>query len=167
MSATPKVEAPVPVPSLSLGGSEANASKPPDALPKTPSRPSITTPKQPDITETMTVKELKKAYKRAKAEALADPQNASLTKAYADYKARYIRARDKNSSAGSDLAAPPPSTEQPAATSSTSSGATAAAPAASDSMARRLSRNRNRMKVAGSGMAAVMKVKRQSQSIVM
>merc|ERR1711871_274555 len=159
-----RVEAPLTAPSTPVVDKGAVASKAPEVHPKSLSKSYVPTPSQTvsqrNLTETMTVKELKKAYKQAKAEALKDPENTGLAKKYADYKTRYLRAKEMESRLEGGGAAPSSLAQQPAMAPSTKAGSNAAA---ADSMARRLSRNRNRMKAAGTGMAAVLKVKRQSQ----
>jgi hypothetical protein len=168
----------------------------------------------PVNTETLTVKELKKIYKRAKSDAQANPGDASKAKTYADCKARYVRAKEKEAEkevSGPGASTPSQNIKKPIVSASGGGSGEAQAgrstsnlpsewsevvdpstgqtyfynketgatqwtrptnqPGSGDgvntSMARRLSRNRNKLRAAGSSLAAVVKVKRQSQSIVM
>ncbi len=121
---------------------------------------------QDGYVETLSNKELKKAYKSAKAEALADPENESKLNAYTELKARYVQLKgiksSKNDSQGSNPAVAGTIT---ATTSNGDEGGGKTALSA-ESLVRRLRRARNKLKGASGGFTAAVKTKRQSQTLV-
>jgi hypothetical protein len=121
-----------------------------------PAKPEKTPWLQPGYIETLTLKELKKAYKTAKAE--------SNDLAYVEYKARYAHAKaiDRGESGRAKLVATSLNADGDESAAGGTDGDERAAAAAAG-FARRLSRTRNKLKAVG----GLGNKKRQSQSIVM